>query len=63
MDKLEIYPTAAMPMDMFPSQVSLAMMYVPVQRWEKLYSDEEALERGTMFQALDLPFLGWRKMQ
>ncbi len=60
MEKLEIYPAAAQSADLFPQQVSLAMMYVPYQRWEKLYSEEEALERGTLFRALDLPFLGGR---
>ena len=36
----------------------LAMAYVPMQQWRKLYSAEEALRRGTMFEELDLPFLG-----
>ena len=36
----------------------LAMAYVPMQQWRKLYSPEEALRRGTMFEELDLPFLG-----
>jgi hypothetical protein len=60
MENLEIYPVAAMSADLFPPQVSLAMLYVPSQRWEKLYSEEEALARGTLFRALDLPFLGGR---
>lgn len=60
MENFEIYPVAAMSADLFPSQVSLAMLYVPSQRWEKLYSEEEALARGTLFRALDLPFLGGR---
>lgn len=60
MDKLEIYPAAATSADLFPQQISLAMLYVPYQRFEKLYSEEEALERGTLFRALDLPFLGGR---
>ncbi len=37
---------------------SLAMAYVPWQRWETLYDDEKALERGTAFPSLDFPFLG-----
>ena len=61
MEKFEIYPAAATSADLFPPQVSLAMLYVPYQRWDKLYSEEEALERGTLFRALDLPFLGGRK--
>ena len=42
----------------FPSKVSLAMAYVPFQRFEKLYDGEKALERGTLFEELDLPFYG-----
>ena len=42
------------PLDCLP----LAMAYVPMQRFEKLYSDEKVLERGTLFCELDLPFLG-----
>lgn len=61
MENFEIYPAAAVSGDLFPQQVSLAMLYVPYQRWEKLYSEEEALDRGTLFRALDLPFLGGRK--
>jgi len=37
---------------------SLAMAYVPWQKWEKPYDDEKALERGTIFPSLDLPFYG-----
>ena len=36
----------------------LAMAYVPVQKWEKLYDPAAALERGTLFCRLDLPFVG-----
>ena len=36
----------------------LAMAYVPVQRWEKLYAPCEALDRGTLFCDLDMPFVG-----
>ena len=42
----------------FPAKVSLAMMYVPYQRFERLYGEEKALERGTLFEELDLPFYG-----
>ncbi len=45
----------------FPAHVSLAMMYVPYQRFEKLYNDERALERGTLFETLDLPFYGGKR--
>lgn len=33
----------------------LAYAYVPIQRWRKLYSVEDALSRGTMFEELDKP--------
>ncbi len=34
---------------------SLAMVYSPVQRWRKLYSPDEALAHGTMFEELYKP--------
>ena len=40
------------------AKCSLAMAYVPWQKWEKLYDDEKALEIGTAFPSLNLPFLG-----
>ena len=39
-------------------QVALAMAYVPFQRWCTPYEPEVGFERGTMFPALDKPFLG-----
>ena len=39
---------------------SLAMVYSPKQAFEGLYEPEEALSRGTLFAALDLPFEGRR---
>ena len=36
----------------------LAMAYVPMQRWGELYTPSVALDRGTMFPPLDLPFIG-----
>ena len=41
------YDFAAMP---------LAMAYVPPQSWGEIYPNDRALERGTLFPALDLPF-------
>ena len=41
------------------NQLPLAMATVPRQRFEKLYPLEKALQRGTLFQALDLPFCPW----
>lgn len=36
----------------------LAMAYVPKQKWEDLYAPAVALDRGTLFAKLDLPFIG-----
>ena len=37
---------------------SLAMVYPAPQAWENVYSPEKALQRGTAFAGLDLPFAG-----
>ena len=34
------------------------MSYVPWQKWEDIYCMEKALERGTIFEQLDKPFMG-----
>ena len=36
----------------------LAMVYSPYQHFKELYSLDKALERGTIFARLDLPFEG-----
>ena len=36
----------------------LAMVYSPVQKWRNIYDGETALVRGTIFEELDLPFMG-----
>ena len=36
------------------------MSYVPWQKWEDIYCMEKALERGTIFEQLDKPFMGGR---
>lgn len=36
----------------------IAMAYVPWQKWNAAYSAEEALEKGTVFPELYLPFRG-----
>lgn len=36
----------------------IGMAYVPWQRWNKVYQKDVALDRGTIFPELDLPFLG-----
>ena len=35
----------------------LAMSYVPWQKWEALFNESEALNRGTAFPSLEIPFL------
>ncbi len=42
------------PLDKLP----LAMAYVPMQKFGEVYSEEDALERGTLFPELDKPFKG-----
>ena len=44
--------------DFFPADIPLAMAYVKWQEWQNMYEPCEALERGTLFQELDKPFLG-----
>ena len=36
----------------------LAMARVPVQPWNQVYDSTTALARGTLFPALDLPYIG-----
>ena len=36
----------------------LAMAYVPNQSWDEVYDAEKGFCRGTIFPALDKPFLG-----
>ncbi len=38
----------------------LAMAYIPPQKWTIVYENNEALNAGTIFPALDLPFKGGR---
>lgn len=41
----------------------LAMAKVPVQSWCQIYDNSTALARGTLFPALDLPYLGRKAME
>ena len=36
----------------------LASVYAPLQRFQNLYDKETALQHGTIFAELDLPFMG-----
>lgn len=38
----------------------LAMSYVPIQEWGETYEGLKALDTGTIFPELDLPFCGRR---
>ncbi len=46
---------------MYLGSLPLAMCYVPFQRWKTTYPGDTALERGTIFPELDLPFEGGMK--
>lgn len=45
----------------FPTEVSVAMAYVPFQQWCDVYNSDKALCQGTVFPVLDLPFMGVRQ--
>ena len=38
--------------------VSLAIAYVPWHNWDELFEPADALERGTAFPCLEMPFYG-----
>ncbi len=42
----------------FPAETPVGMAYVPFQKWEKTYPENEAFEKGTIFPSLYLPFEG-----
>ena len=39
----------------------IGICYVPVQKWEKIYDEDTGFSVGTIFPALNLPFLGGGK--
>ena len=43
--------------DAFP----LSMAYVPMQKFENIYELEKGFDTGTIFAALDQPFIGYMK--
>jgi len=43
---------------MYLGSLPLASSYVPYQQWKTTYTLEGALQRGTIFPELDLPFEG-----
>ncbi len=46
----------------FPSETPVGMLYVPYQSWQSIYDPQVAIERGTIFEALDKPFIGERSL-
>lgn len=40
----------------FPENISLAMAYVPWQKWSEPFDEEKALKEGTMFNDLNMKF-------
>ena len=46
----------------FPAETPVGMLYVPYQSWQGIYDPQVALERGTIFEALDKPFIGERSL-
>lgn len=47
-------------MSTFPAETPIGMAYVPYQQWKNVYDPTVALDRGTVFEDLDKPFLGER---
>ncbi len=45
-------------MSKFPEETPLAMCYVPWQNFNSVYSENTALEKGTVFPDLYFPFMG-----
>ena len=39
----------------YPMEERVGYAFVPIQKFDKIYTPEEALERGTLFPELDLP--------
>lgn len=53
---------AIMPQEsMFPAKISLAMSYVPNQPFEHLNDEHTAFSKGTLFKALEFPFIGGKR--
>ena len=41
----------------FPANISLAIAYVPMQKFDQMFSPEAGFEKGTIFPELYKPFL------
>lgn len=51
-------PAASCEEEHHDDNMVLAMAYVKWQKWQKIYEAEKALQNGTIFQELNLPFCG-----
>ncbi len=60
MDKYDLDKMSIMQKDDDLEGMSLAMAYVPWQRWKNVYDLNRALKIGTIFPELDMPFMGMR---
>jgi len=59
MDLIITQTDQALPVDSInPDLLSLAMAFVPAQSFDTPYEPSLAFNRGTIFPALDKPFLG-----
>ena len=47
-------------MSAFPAETPIGMAYVPYQQWKNIYDPAVGIDRGTIFEDLDKPFLGER---
>lgn len=50
-------PLQKQPQQIFPDVTPPGMAYVPYQLWsDQIYNSETAMQQGTLFPVLDLPF-------
>lgn len=59
-DADEVSLDCEQPDSVLPKEMPIGMLYVPFQRWRKVYEPMVGLERGTIFEELDKPFIGER---
>lgn len=52
----EVFPTCN-------GNLVLAMARIPMQPWESVYEPNTALSRGTLFPALDLPYVAIKEVE
>lgn len=59
--KKDMKSQALCPATHFPDNADVTMAYIPYQLDRTSYSQDEALKNGTLFTALNKPFLGGAK--